>query len=71
MIFFIDILFDIIEILMIYLKIMCFLIFRFGVYYDGEFEVSSCFFLFGFIMSYIRDDLFKFSCFLECLICSF
>lgn len=48
-----------------------FLIFSLGAYHDGESEASTCSSSSGFIMSYTRDDSFKFSRFSECSIRSF
>ncbi|XP_022319450.2 A disintegrin and metalloproteinase with thrombospondin motifs like [Crassostrea virginica] len=42
-----------------------------GAYHDGESEASGCSSSSGFIMSYTRDDSFKFSRFSECSIRSF
>lgn len=71
MIFLTDTSSDTIETLMIYSKTTRFLIFRLGAYHDGESEASSCSSSSGFIMSYTRDDSFKFSRFSECSIRSF
>lgn len=45
--------------------------FSLGAYHDGESEASTCSSSSGFIMSYTRDDSFKFSRFSECSIRSF
>ncbi|KAK3091227.1 hypothetical protein FSP39_018110 [Pinctada imbricata] len=42
-----------------------------GAYHDGEAEASGCSSQSGFIMSYTRDDSFKFSRFSECSVRSF
>ncbi|KAJ8305824.1 hypothetical protein KUTeg_016369 [Tegillarca granosa] len=44
---------------------------RLGAYHDGEAEASTCPTRSGFIMSYTRDDSFKFSRFSDCSIRSF
>lgn len=48
-----------------------FCICRLGAYHDGEAEAKSCSTQSGYIMSYTRDDSFKFSRFSPCSINSF
>jgi hypothetical protein len=48
-----------------------FVIFRLGAYHDGEAEARGCASNSGYIMSYSREDAYKFSRFSPCSISSF